>query len=85
MEVSGHLYVPAASLPEKQSRYPLYMRLGGPQSRPGRYGKEKKLCLYRESNSDSLVVQYGAQRTWNGPVQGWLNVLNIGAAYDNFQ
>jgi hypothetical protein len=41
MEVSGQLYAPAA-LPQEKSRwYPLYRRLGGPQSRPGRGGEEK--------------------------------------------
>jgi hypothetical protein len=35
-EVSGQLHAPAALLPRKERRYPLYKRLGGPQSRSGR-------------------------------------------------
>jgi hypothetical protein len=41
MEVSGKLHAPAALPPEKESRYPLDRRLGGPQSRSGRGGEEK--------------------------------------------
>jgi hypothetical protein len=33
--------------PEKEYRYPLNRRLGGPQSRSGRFGEEKKtICLW---------------------------------------
>jgi hypothetical protein len=32
-------------------RYPLDRRLGGPHSRYGSYGEEKKSCPYRETNS----------------------------------
>jgi hypothetical protein len=42
MEISGEHHVPATLLPGKSLRYPLDMRLGGPQSRSGRYGGEKK-------------------------------------------
>jgi hypothetical protein len=39
--VSGQLHAPAALPPEKRPRYPFYRRLGGPQSRSGRYGEVK--------------------------------------------
>ena len=38
MEVGGQNHAPAALSPEK-TRYPLYRRLGGPQSRSGRVRK----------------------------------------------
>jgi hypothetical protein len=41
MEMSGQRYAPAALPLEKGPRYPLYRRLGGPQSRCG----EKSLSL----------------------------------------
>jgi hypothetical protein len=41
LEVSGQLHAPAALLPGKSPRYPFYRRLGGPQSRSGRYGEVK--------------------------------------------
>jgi hypothetical protein len=37
--VSGQLHVPAALPPGKSPRYPFYRRLGGTQSRSGRYGE----------------------------------------------
>jgi hypothetical protein len=46
--------------PGKDPRYPLYRRLGGPQSRSDGYG-ENILCSYRESKLDSSVVQLVAQ------------------------
>jgi hypothetical protein len=52
LEVSGQLHAPAALPPGKSPRYPFYRRLGGPQSRSGRY---------REL-SPSLVVQPVASR-----------------------
>jgi hypothetical protein len=45
LEVSGQLHAPAASPPGKSSRYPFYRRLGGPQSRSGRYGEVKIFTL----------------------------------------
>jgi hypothetical protein len=39
LEVSGQLHAPAALPPGKSPRYPFYRRLGGPQSRSGRYGE----------------------------------------------
>jgi hypothetical protein len=41
VEVSGQLHAPAALSPGKSPRYPFYRRLGGPQSRSGRYGEVK--------------------------------------------
>jgi hypothetical protein len=41
--VSGQLHAPAALPPGKSSRYPLYRRLGGPQSRSGRHGEVKNV------------------------------------------
>jgi hypothetical protein len=42
MEVSDQLHAPAALPPGKESRYLLDRRLGGPQSRPGGGGQEKR-------------------------------------------
>jgi hypothetical protein len=39
--VSGKLHAPADLPPGKSPRYPFYRRLGGPQSRSGRYGEVK--------------------------------------------
>jgi hypothetical protein len=53
MGVSGQRHAPAARYPRgKDPRYPLYRRLGGPQSRSG-----KILCLCRGSNLNCPVVQ----------------------------
>jgi hypothetical protein len=41
MKVSGQLQAPAALSRGKRRRYPLDRRLGGPQSRYGRGGKER--------------------------------------------
>jgi hypothetical protein len=43
--------------PGKWPRYPLYRRLGGPQSRSGQRLEEKSPCLCRGSNLDRSVVQ----------------------------
>jgi hypothetical protein len=45
MEVSGQLHAPAALPQGKSSWYALDRRLGGPQSRSGRGGEEKKFKL----------------------------------------
>jgi hypothetical protein len=37
--VSGQFHAPATLPPGKSPRYPFYRRLGGPQSRSGRYGE----------------------------------------------
>jgi hypothetical protein len=42
MEVSCQLYDPTALPPGKKNRYLLDRKLGGPQSRSGRGGEEKK-------------------------------------------
>jgi hypothetical protein len=41
LEVSRQLHAPAALPPGKGPRYPLDRRLGGPQSRSGRFGEQK--------------------------------------------
>jgi hypothetical protein len=41
----------------KIPRYPLDMRLGGPQGQSGYYREEEISCPYRESNPDSSAVQ----------------------------
>jgi hypothetical protein len=46
LEVSGQLHAPAALPPGKSSRYPLYRRLGGPQSRSGRSNNKEKVKLF---------------------------------------
>jgi len=46
MEVSGQLHAPAASFREKSPHYSLDRKVGGPQSRSGREGKEKNpICV----------------------------------------
>jgi hypothetical protein len=37
--MSGQLHAPAALPPGKSPWYPFYRKLGGPQSRSGRYGE----------------------------------------------
>jgi hypothetical protein len=61
-EVGGQCHAPAV-LPPGQSRYPLYRRLGDPQSglsQSGRVGN-KNLLLLPESNIDSSVTRPTAQ------------------------
>jgi len=41
MEVSGKFHAPAALPSQSEPRYPLGIRLGGPQSRYERGGEEK--------------------------------------------
>jgi hypothetical protein len=58
MRMSGQSHAPAALYPRGNDlRYPLDRRLGGPQSRSGHRDCRKILCLCRESNLDSRVVQ----------------------------
>jgi hypothetical protein len=57
LEMSGQLHAPAALPPRKRSRYPLYRRLGGLQSRSGRRGEENNSWPYLDSNFDLLVVR----------------------------
>jgi hypothetical protein len=60
--VSGQLHVPAALPPGKNLRYPCYRRLGGPQSRAGRYGEVKNFTLPGLEPPLPLVVQPVASR-----------------------
>jgi hypothetical protein len=58
MEVSGQLHDPPAFKPgEKNPRYPLYRRLGGPQSRSGHGGEKKKNPIIAPPGNWTLVVQ----------------------------
>jgi hypothetical protein len=57
MGVSGQRHAPAALYPrEKDPRYPLVRRLGGPQSRSG-HGLEEKSSACRGLNLDSPIIQ----------------------------
>jgi hypothetical protein len=75
MEMSGQLHAPAALPPGKEPRYPLDRTLGGPQSRSGR---RKNSWPYRDSNSDSLVIQPVASRYTNYAIQASRLSLFIG-------
>jgi hypothetical protein len=46
-----------AALYPKDPRYPLYRKLGGPQSLSGQEARGITFCLCRESNPDRPVVQ----------------------------
>jgi hypothetical protein len=54
MEVSGQLHIPAALSRGKSPLYPMYRRLGGPQTRSRRYAEEKTLA---PAGSRTTVVQ----------------------------
>jgi hypothetical protein len=56
--VSVELHASAALYPRRKDlRYPLYRRLGGPQSRSGHKRlEEKSFCVCRGSNLDLPVV-----------------------------
>jgi hypothetical protein len=57
--VSGQLHAPAALPPGKSPRYPFYRRLGGPQSRSGRYGEVKvKYWYYLKLKDFDFWVPY---------------------------
>jgi hypothetical protein len=60
MEVSCQLHAPAALPPGKEPRYPLYGRLGGPQSRSGRSGEKKNSQPL--SGLEPQIIQPVAQR-----------------------
>jgi len=45
MMVNGKIQAPTALLPEKNPLYPFNMRMGGPQSRVGRFTEQKKKTL----------------------------------------
>jgi hypothetical protein len=62
LEVSGQLHAPAALPPGKRPRYPFYRRLGGPQSRSGRYGEVKIFYPTGLELPLPLVVQPVASR-----------------------
>jgi hypothetical protein len=55
---------PGRFIPKKQRRYPLNRRLGGPQSRSGRFGENKNLLSLPEFESRTvqhIVGAYGKQ------------------------
>jgi hypothetical protein len=60
--VSGQLHAPAALPLRKRPWYPFYMRLGGPQSRSGRYGEVKIFYPTGTRTPAPLVVQPVASR-----------------------
>jgi hypothetical protein len=62
LEVSGQLHATAALPPGKDPRYPLDRRLGGPQSRSGRFGAEKILDPTGTRVLSPSVVQPVASR-----------------------
>jgi hypothetical protein len=62
MELSRQLHVPTALPPEKDPRYPLDRRLGGPQSLSGRRGEDKILDPTETRTPDSSIVQLIASR-----------------------
>jgi hypothetical protein len=62
LEVSGQLHVPAALPPGKSSQFPCYRRLGGPQSRSGRYGEVKIFYPTGTRTPAPVVVQPVASR-----------------------
>jgi hypothetical protein len=68
--VSGQLHAPAALPPGKSPRYPFYRRLGGPQSRSGRYGEVKNFYPSGTWTPAPLVVQLVASRytDWANPL-----------------
>jgi hypothetical protein len=51
MEVSGQLHTPSTLSPGKEPRYPMDMRLGGPQSRSRRCRKEKSYTVGNRSRA----------------------------------
>jgi hypothetical protein len=61
LDLSGQLYAMVALSPEKKKRYPLDRRLGGPQSRPGRY-EEVKVLDPTGTRTPTLDVQPVASR-----------------------
>jgi hypothetical protein len=70
LEVSGQLHAPAALPPEKSPRYPFYRRLGGPQSRSGRYGEGKILTIII-----SVFKLYDVWKAGTASLVYWLEFL----------
>jgi hypothetical protein len=56
--VSGQLHAPAALPPGKSPQYPLYRRLGGPQSRSERNGEVKILDPTGTRTPNVIVVGF---------------------------
>jgi hypothetical protein len=50
MEVSSQFHASATLPRERNPRYSLDRRLGGPHGRSGHVGDEMNICPYRESN-----------------------------------
>ena len=70
MGVGGQRHVPAA-LPPGQTRYPLYMKLGGPQDRCGRVRKISTVPGF-----DPRTVQPVASRyAFYGEEIMWFNIV----------
>jgi hypothetical protein len=61
--VSGQLHAPATLPPGKNPRYLFYRRLGGPQSRSGRYGEVNIFDPPGLELPPSLIVQPVASRS----------------------
>jgi hypothetical protein len=57
----GELHARSPLYTGMRSRYSLSKKLGGPQSRSGRWGGEKVSFPWPEANSDSSVVRHVAQ------------------------
>ena len=57
MEVGGQRHAPAA-LPPGKTRYPLYRRLGGPQSRSERVGKISPLPGFDPRTVQTVASRY---------------------------
>jgi hypothetical protein len=84
---SGQVYAPCHFIPKERTPcYPLDRRLGGPQSRSGRCGEEKKkiYCLHRESNLGrpdrspelSWLVSSSSIPRLTGTALSWQNEIN---------
>jgi hypothetical protein len=50
--------MPRPLYPRKEQRHPLNRRLGGPQSRSGRFVEEKVCCPYRDANTGPSSPQH---------------------------
>jgi hypothetical protein len=55
LEQNGYHHAPAALLPGKSPRYPLYKRLRGSKSRSGRY---KERNLFRQPRIEHRLIGY---------------------------